>query len=202
MSQGNNKRETEDPPIQADGGAVLADTGQAGGADGEECTHAYEAEDEAQDAAGDGEHHALGEELADDAAALRAEGGADGEFALAAGGADEQQVGDVGAGDEQDQADGAEQHEERAAGVTDDGIAQGLNAEVALRICPGEFAQELLPGELHLGIGLVQRDAGFQHGGDLEEVALVGGVWIELEGHPQIGLRSATKSRPVTPTMV
>ncbi len=55
------------------------------------------------DAAEAGEQNAFGEQLADDAAALRAEGGADGHLRAAAHAADEQQVGDVGAGDEKDQ---------------------------------------------------------------------------------------------------
>ena len=82
------------------------------------------AEQHAQDAPGDGEQDAFGEELADDAGAAGSQGGADGKLALAAGGAHQQQVGHVGAGDQQHQADGAQQHEQRFAGVADDRVAQ------------------------------------------------------------------------------
>jgi hypothetical protein len=47
--------------------------------------------------------HAFGKQLADDAAALRTEGRADGELRAAAHAADEQKIGDVGAGDEKDE---------------------------------------------------------------------------------------------------
>ena len=57
------------------------------------------------------EQHAFGEQLADDAAAAGADGGADGDLARAAGGARQQQVGDVGAGDQQHAADRAQQDE-------------------------------------------------------------------------------------------
>ena len=135
------------------------------------------------------EHDAFGEQLADDAGAAGAHGGADGEFTLAAGGADEQQVGDVGAGDEQDEADGSEQDEEGIARAGDDGVAQRLDAEAVFgsHVVRVEAA-ELIGGEFELGVGLGEGDAGFEAAGDKEVVAQVGAVGIDLEGNPEIGL--------------
>ena len=63
-----------------------------------------------------GEQHALGEELADQPAAARADRRAHGDFALADRRAREQQARDVGAGDHQQERRGAEQREQRRAG--------------------------------------------------------------------------------------
>ena len=107
---------------------------QIGGADGEQRANADVADNEAEDAAGEGEHEALGEQLANDAGATSAHGGADGELALAAGGTDQEQVGDIGAGDEQNEADGSEQNQQRGASAGNDGVAQRLHAEAGLGI--------------------------------------------------------------------
>ena len=118
------------------------------------------------------EQDAFGEELADDAGASCAHGGADGELALAAGGADEEQVGDVGAGDEEDKADGSEKDEERGARAGNDGITEGLDAEAVVRThVVGVFATVGVGGELELGIGLIDGDAVVEAAGDEEEVA-------------------------------
>ena len=66
------------------------------------------AEQQAQEASGDGEQDTFGEQLADDAGAAGSQGGADGKLALAACGAHQQQIGHVGAGDQQHQADRAQ----------------------------------------------------------------------------------------------
>ncbi len=113
---------------------MFADAGEAGGADGEQGANAGVAEDEAEDAADEGEDDAFGQQLTDDACAARAHGGANGEFTLAAGGADKEKVGDVGAGDEQNEADGAEEDEERVTSAGDDGVAQRLDAEAVFGV--------------------------------------------------------------------
>ena len=72
-----------------------------------------ERETDAQDAAADGEQHALGQELPDKTPPPRAERGADRELALTPGAAGQEKVRDVGSGDEQDEPDGRGQHEQR-----------------------------------------------------------------------------------------
>ncbi len=189
VKQRDAEGEEEDAPVDADGGSVFADAGQAGGADGEQGANAGVAEDEAEDAAGEGEDDAFGEELTDDAGAARAHGGADGEFTLAAGGADEQKIGDVGAGDEQDEADGSEQDEERLTRAGDDGVAQRLDAEAVFGVhVVGMEAAVLIGGQFELGVGLGQRHAGLEAAGDKKVVAQVGAVGLDLEGNPDIGL--------------
>ncbi len=69
---------------------------------------APEGERPSNGAAGDGEHQAFDEELADDSPASGAEGDADGDFAHTADGASELQIRDIGAGDEEHESDGAE----------------------------------------------------------------------------------------------
>ena len=59
---------------------------------------------EAQQSAQAGKQNTLGKQLADDAAALRTERGADGNFGAAAHAADEQQIGNVGAGYEKNES--------------------------------------------------------------------------------------------------
>src|SRR5271163_3544227 len=106
---------------------MFADAGQAGGADGEQGANAGVAEDEAEDAADEGQDDAFGQQLTDDACAARAHGGANGEFTLAAAGADKEKVGDVGTGDEENEADGAKEDEEGVTSLGDDGVAQRLD---------------------------------------------------------------------------
>ena len=75
-------------------------------------------------AADQAEDHALGEQLADQAAATGAERGPHGDLALARRRAREQQVRDVHARDQQHEADGAEQQPERASQVADHRFVQ------------------------------------------------------------------------------
>ena len=69
--QGDAEGEGEDTPIDADGGSVFADAGDVAGAESQQRAHADVAEDETENAAGDGEQDAFGEQLADDAARVR-----------------------------------------------------------------------------------------------------------------------------------
>ena len=108
---------------------MLADAGKAGRVDGEQRANAERAEAEAEHAAGQRQHHALGQQLPNDAAAAGADRRADRDLALAARGAHEQQVRDVGAGDQQHKADRAQQDEQRRPDVADDLVLQQLDAE-------------------------------------------------------------------------
>ena len=134
--QRDGEGEGEYAPIDADGGAVFANTGQAGGTHGQQGAHAHEAEQQAKNAASDGEQHAFGEQLADDACPAGSECGADRKFAFASGGADQQKIGHVGAGDEKHEADRAKQHQQRLAHVANDTVAERLNGETLLADWP------------------------------------------------------------------
>ena len=92
---------------------VDAHIAQARRADGNERADEPHREDDAAGATGDGEQHALSEQLRDDAPARRAERDADRHFLMPCGGARDQQAGDVCGRDEQQQADGGEQHQQR-----------------------------------------------------------------------------------------
>ena len=103
----DDEGEGEDAPVDADGGSGFADAWDVAGVDGEKPAHTDVAEDETEDAAGEGEEDAFGKQLTDDVSAACAERDADGELALASCGADEEEICDVGAGDEEDESDSA-----------------------------------------------------------------------------------------------
>src|ERR1051325_258219 len=81
---------------------------QAVGGQRENRVQSPPADGDTKNAAAEGEHHALGQQLADQSSAFGAKCGADRELATTARGTREEQVGNVGAGDEQDESDGAE----------------------------------------------------------------------------------------------
>ncbi len=92
-------------------------------------------DDQAGEAAEDGEDDAFGEGLADEPLARGSEGEANRGLGAARGSASEQQIGDVGAGDEQDQAADGEQ-DMQAVGVVGlhdaDACACGHDVDVLL----------------------------------------------------------------------
>ena len=92
------------------------------GAEGDERAGSGPREAEADDGAGGGQQDALGEELADQAPASRAHGGAHADLALAGGGAGEQQVGDVDARDQEHEAHGGGEGQHRRANAADGGL--------------------------------------------------------------------------------
>ena len=73
--------EGEDAPVDGDEGAVLADARKVRGVDEQQRAHGERPEDGAEDGAGGREQDAFGEQLADEAAAAGADGGADGHLA-------------------------------------------------------------------------------------------------------------------------
>ena len=79
------------------------------------------------------QQHALGEQLANDALAARADGRANRHLLLPHRGAREQKVRDVAARDEQHEPDGAEQHVQREADVADDLVDERDDADRAAR---------------------------------------------------------------------
>jgi hypothetical protein len=119
---------------------------------------------EAESTAGESEERALGEDLTDDAPAGGAKGEANAEFLGAGAGAGEQKVRDVDAGDEEDEADGGEKHNEDGLNVTDDCLAERpeAGAEAAVGLWKG--GSQMIADVVHVGLGLRQRDTGFQAG--------------------------------------
>ena len=98
-------------PVERD----LERSRDAVGVRGEHRAQAGEAQRRAERAADDGEQHALGQELPQQAPTARAERRADREFPLPRFGAREDQVRQVGAGDEQHESHRALQHPQRRA---------------------------------------------------------------------------------------
>ena len=76
-------------------------------------------DDDAEDAAGEGEQEALRQQLAHETAPIRAERRADGHLARAAGGVRQHEIGDVDARDEQDAPDRDDERDERRSRVAD-----------------------------------------------------------------------------------
>ena len=72
-------------------------------------------DDHAEDGANRRQHHALDQQLADNARARRADREAHGDLTLARGGARQQQVREVGAGDQQHEPGRRQQHDQRLA---------------------------------------------------------------------------------------
>ena len=101
-------------------------------------------EAEPQRAAGEREHHALGEQLADQPPPRGAERRADRHLALPRGDPREHQVGHVGAGDQQHQPDRAHEDEQRGPDLAHDALLQpdqlDAPAAVAARVCPAPAA--------------------------------------------------------------
>ena len=110
----------------------LADAGKPGGVHGEQRADARHAQRHAKYAAGQREQDAFGQQLADDAAAPRADRRTNGNFTLAARRAGQQQVGDVGACNQQHQRNRAQQDPERGADVGDEFILQQPRAKRAV----------------------------------------------------------------------
>ncbi len=106
------------------------------------------------------QHHALDNQLADEAPASGSDRGADGHLLLAAYSPRQQQVGHVGAGDEQHQRDRAQQEEQRRSHVLHHLILQRRHhgAHVAIRF--RELLLECERDALQLGTRRLQRHVG------------------------------------------
>ena len=89
------------------------------------------------------QHHALGQELADQSPAPGAECRAERHLPPAGGGAGELEVGDVGAGDEQDQRDEPQQDQQRRPDLADQRVAERLETDPEPGVARGELGGEL-----------------------------------------------------------
>ena len=133
---------------------------QAGHCGTGEQRHAPRRDQQANAGADARQHHALDNQLADEAPASGAHRGADGHLLLAAHGPRQQQVGHVGAGDEQHQRDRAQQQEQRRPHVLHHLILERRHhgAHVAIRF--GELLLECERDALQLGTRRLQRHVG------------------------------------------
>ena len=186
----DRQREEQDAPVHADEPALLADARKTSSIDAEQSADPDDPEDRPEHAAGERQHHALGQQLPHDPAAAGPDGGTHGNLTPPARGADEQQVGDVGTGDEQHEADGADEHQQRRANVADERFTDRQRLEHGvLAECFGKLLVVLGRGELQPRIGLFEGDARRQAPGDSEVVPLILRVGVELERDPDFGIR-------------
>ena len=89
------------------------------------------------------EHHALGQQLADDASAAGAEREADGDLAAALRRAREQQVRDVGARDEQDEdRRRLPQRQDRPRALVEHALRQRVDADAVIAVRVGKLLRE------------------------------------------------------------
>ena len=143
---------------------------------------------DAGDAAADRQQQALGEQLADQALAPGAHGGAHGEFLAAREGARQQQVGQVGAADQEHAEGGAEQGGEQHARTPGEFVAQGVDAgaEVFVRLGPGALHGG--GDDIHFGLGGLQGHAATELGKDADVVVGAVGeiVFAEARGDPDL----------------
>ena len=123
-----------------------------------------ESKDEAPGATGEGEHEALGEELADDAAASAAEREADGNLLAPGGATGEEHIGEVETGDEQHEAGHAEQERAEEIQVAPFGRGAGAGAE-ARQGARGERLVLLLDRVGFLEVGGERAQGGLGGGG-------------------------------------
>ena len=115
------------------------------------------ADPDSDETAQEGEHQALGEKLADDAAPARAEGETHRDLPAAGGRAGEEQVCDVDAGDQQDESHGGQQRHQRRAAVAKQGLLQAahrhgpVGLERGIQIVDALFDRGELRGRLFRG---------------------------------------------------
>ncbi len=183
----DDRREREHSPVDADASSVDTDARNASRVDRQQRTDADHADHEPEHATHRREHDALRQQLADDSATARTDGGTNRELPLADGRANQQQVRDVRARDQQNEAHSGQQHPQRRSDVSDDDLLHRLDAEPTLATeCVGKGPAEFVRGLLQLSVGRRERDPGFQSPGGLEKVALHHAVRIDLEGQPDV----------------
>ena len=147
-----------------------------------------EGQQDAGDAAADGQQQALGEQLADQPLAAGAHRRADGEFLAAGEGARQQQVGQIGATDQQHAERGAEQRGEQHARTPGEFVAQGVDAGADVFVLLGPGALHGGGDGVHFGLGGLECHAAAQFGEDADVVVGAVGeiVFAEAGGDPDL----------------
>lgn len=145
-------------------------------------------EQDAEPRAGDREQQGFRKQLANDAAASGANGGANGELVLARGGAGEQKDGHIAASDEQQKGNRAKQQVERSPELPNVGFVQPF--DMHLEAADGEvgwrFLCELLNQGLQGRVCLRVTDAGFETNANIERALQVLG---DLLGHIHVDVK-------------
>ena len=114
---------------------------------------------DAEDTAGERQHHVLGEELANEPPASRTEGGADNDFTLARNAARQRQVGQIGAANEQHEASGRHQHQEgRAHVLPDDRRGVALDDDAPILVGGWKVLGDARANHVHARLCLCKRD--------------------------------------------
>ena len=182
---GEGEGEGEDGGVEAD----IADAGEFVGEEFDEELYAVAGGDEAERASAEGDDEGFAEQLLDDARAGCAHGGADGDLFAAGEGAGEDEVGYVRAGDEKNEGDGAEHHEERGTNVAYGLVAHGFDGCAPAFVVFGVGLLEALRDGVHLGLGLLESDAGFEACDGEEVMVAAHGCFFRSEGerNPYLG---------------
>ena len=173
--------------VHRDRRSIFADTRNAPGIDGQQKPYARESENESEDATGNRDHQALGEQLTNDVPASGAERRARSKFPLARGGANQQQIRNVGAGNQEHQTDGAKQYVKGRTSIADHQLLPQDHAEATVRSQrAGVCGAILVGGQLQLSVGHGHGDAGLQARDHAEVVGLVRRSELKLKGQPEI----------------
>ena len=104
------------------------------------------------------EDHAFREQLSYQPQSAGAKRPTHGHLRLACGRARQQQIRHVRAGDQQHEPDGAEQHQDRASNVANDGFMKRHRGEIQTLVGVGILECELLPDGPHFRGDLVNRN--------------------------------------------
>ena len=183
--QRGQQREAGHAPVERD----VAAAWKVGGTQVREHSGSGHRDRQAHDATPGGRDQALRDELADDAKAPCAEGGADRDLSAPRRAPRQHQCREIGARDEEQRAGGRKQQEERRSSASDDVLVQGRDghrpAGVGIGVALLERARQSL--------NLVRRgrggDARFQTGDDRQRpvAALRHRIRLEHERHPHVG---------------
>ena len=165
----------------------LADARHLAAQDGDDETDAEARDRESRGAAEEREQGRLGEELAHDAAAARAEGRADRELLAAAERPGQHEVGHVRARDQEDEAHRAEQHEQRRPHIADEVLVQRDDRRPPALVVRGVLGRKPRGDGVHLRPCAGDARAGLQAREHQEVVDPADGPFFgrEGEGNPE-----------------
>ncbi len=177
--------EAQDRPVETD----LAGAGDAVGAHGHQHPRARDPEGEPQQAAGEAEHEALGQELAHQAAARGAQGSADRDLALARRHAGEQEIGHVGTRDQQDHAHGHHENQQGRPNGLDHPVLEQHEVHAPSRVVVRVLLLEPLGDAGDLRLRALQGHPVREPADDAEVVGTpLLGIDLHGERHPGLGV--------------
>ena len=119
-------------------------------------------EDEAEDAACEGKKMLSVNQLADEASATRAHGGANGHFPATVSGAGQEKIGDVGARDEKHEANGPDKEKQCRANVFDHLFVQRNDVGAGAGVVDGVLLFQPFCDRDHFGVRLFPRGTLFK----------------------------------------